>query len=1047
MKNFKYLLAFAFFVNLAFLTVAQKKNKNTTETALMPEKAFSGLKYRSIGPFRGGRVTAVEGIEEQPFTFFMGSTGGGVWKTTNAGESWSNISDGFFNVGSIGAIEVADADPNVIYVGSGSACIRGNISIGDGVYRSVNGGNTWEHVGLKEAGQIGKVITHPDNPDIVYVAALGNPFGKNAQRGVFKSTDGGSTWKHVLFHSDSVGAIDMVIHPTNPRILYAGLWRAERKPWTLIDGSSEGGLYKSEDSGETWQKVTNGLPTGVQGRIGLAISPVNPDRIWYYQETAKETDGGIYRSDDGAKSFKKINREHLLRQRAWYYTHIHAHPTDENTVYINNTGFYVSVDGGENFDRLSTPHGDNHGLWINPSNPDIMVQCNDGGANISLDGGQSWTTQYNQPTAEFYRVSVDNQFPYRVYGAQQDNTTLSVPSKMPGGVSPKQHWLPVAGGESGHIAIDPRNPNIIYSGNYIGQIDRLDLSSGHNKNVVAYPQMHDGVAPRDIKYRFQWNAPIRLSPHNPDVVYHCSQYVHKSTDGGQSWEVISPDLTTDNDAYHDIPGGPVQHDHTGVELYTTIFSFEESPHNPGELWAGSDDGLIHISRDGGENWVNITPPQMPKEGTVNTIELSPHTAGKAYVSVYKYRDNDFTPYIFYTEDFGATWKTITKGIPQNHFVRVTREDPDRAGLLYAGTEFGMYISFDNGNNWQPFQLNLPITPITDMTIKEKDLVIATQGRSFWILDDLSPLHSLSDEITKKAAHLFQPRTAYKTQMRGFFRGGDAPERPPFGALMYYYLNEAPGESDTVKLDILNSEGDVLVTYSTKPDSDNDEKKLSPKVGLNRFEWNMTEKAPDILPGSFMSLAYTGGTPVPPGNYGVQLTVNNEVQTLFFEIEKDPRWKFSNADLQAQYDLALKVRDKLDETHDAIGKIRTVRSQAKELANKAVKAGHDATLKEKAEALSDKLTAIEEELIQTKSESGQDPINYPPMLDDQYAYLYSTVVRQDSRPTEGAYQRLEDLNKELQVHLDNLDEVMENEFDDFNKALDEEGVNRIIIPNR
>ncbi len=1038
-----------FCLSIIHSALAQKRKRSEAANSgyTYPNEALKGLKYRSIGPYRGGRVTAVEGIQEKPYTFLMGSTGGGVWKTSDAGETWQNISDGYFKVGSIGAIEVADADANKIYVGTGSACIRGNISIGRGVYVSEDAGASWTLSGLEQAGQIAKIIAHPKNEDLVFVAALGNPFGKNEQRGVFRSSDGGQNWEKVLYHSDSVGAIDLVMDPTNPRILYAGMWRAERKPWTMIDGSTEGGLYKSMDGGDTWKKLTNGLPSGLGGRIGLAIAPTKPDRIWYYQETAVETDGGIYRSDDGGMSFTKINREHLLRQRAWYYTHIHAHPTDENTVYVNNTGFYKSVDGGTNFSRISTPHGDNHGLWINPDNPDIMIQCNDGGANVSFNGGKTWGNQFNQPTAEFYRVTVDNQFPYRVYGAQQDNSTLTVPSKTPGGVTPKEHWYAIGGGESGHIAVDPRDPNIVYSGNYIGQIDRVDLSKGHKRNVVAYPQMHDGVAPRHIKYRFQWNAPIRLSPHNPDVLYHCSQYVHKSTDGGQTWEVISPDLTTNKDEYQNLPGGPIQHDHTGVELYTTIFSFEESPHNEGELWAGTDDGFVHISRDGGTSWTDITPTGMPYEGTVNTIDLSAHKEGRAYVTVYRYRDNDFRPHIFFTDDWGTSWRSITSGIPNDHFVRVVREDPNREGLLYAGTEFGMYISFDNGNNWQSFQLNLPVTPITDMLIKEKDLVISTQGRSFWILDDLSPLYEMSQEMAAKPVHLFEPRTAYRTQMRGFFRGSGAPERPPFGALIYYYLNEKPTPDDTVRLDIMDARGETVKVFSTHPDKSLQEVKLNVSGGLNRFEWNMTGAKPEILPGSFMSLSYTGGHSVPPGNYGAQLSANGETQSVYFEVKKDPRWEQTDADLKAQHELVVEVMEKLNETHDAIHQIRSVRSQAKEIAKLAVDAGYNKEISGKADELFIKLTAIEDELIQSKNESGQDPINYPPKLDDQFAYLYSTVNAQDSRPTEGAYERFEDLKKELSVHLKNLDDIMGSDFKDFNGMLDEEGVSRIIIPKR
>ena len=696
---------------------------------------LEAMEYRMIGPYRGGRVTAVAGIPDQPYTFYMGATGGGVWKTEDAGTSWRNVSDGTFEAGSIGAVAVAQSDPNVVYVGTGSAAPRGNISSGVGLYKSTDAGVTWKGIGLDKAGQVGKIVIHPQNPDLVYVAALGNIFGPNPERGVFRSSDGGATWTHVLSVSDSTGAVDLAMDPNNPRILYAGMWRAERKPWTLIDGSTEGGVYKSTDSGDTWKRLEGGLPGGLVGKVGVAVSPANSDRVWVIQATADEKKGGLYRSDDGGKSFSRINREHNLRQRAWYYTYVIADPQDENTVYVLNTGFYKSIDGGKTFESIRVPHGDNHGLWINPHNTDILINSNDGGANVSLNGGQTWSTQYNQPTAEFYRVAVDNQFPYRVYGAQQDNSTISVPSSSPGGITPTQHWYAVGGGESGHIAVDPRNSDIIYAGTYIGSITRLDREIGHQRNVTAYPQMHDGTAPRDIRYRFQWNAPIRLSPHDPDVLYHTSQFVHRSTDGGQSWETISPDLTTNNDAYHDIPGGPIQHDHTGVELYTTIFSFEESPHTAGELWAGSDDGRVHISRDHGASWDEITPRQMPLEGTVNTIELSKHAPGRALLAVYKYRENDARPYIFRTDDYGSSWDLLTdgeNGIPGHHFVRVVREDPDRQGLLYAGTEFGLYVSFDDGAHWQALQRNLPVTPITDLAVHEKDLVVATQGRSFWV---------------------------------------------------------------------------------------------------------------------------------------------------------------------------------------------------------------------------------------------------------------------------------------------------------------------------
>lgn len=1025
---------------------AQKK-KPVSESSLA-ENWQQGLQYRLLGPARGGRVTAVTGVATAMHTFYMGSTGGGVWKTTDGGISWKNISDGFFQVAAVGALEVASSDANVIYAGTGSACPRGNISIGKGVYKSTDAGNSWSFVGLEKSGSIGKIIIHPDNPDRVYAAVLGNPFAPNPERGVFRSKDGGTSWEKVLFISDSTGVVDLAINPQNPRIMYAAGWRAERKPWTFIDGGTEGGIWKTTDGGDTWQKLGGGLPGGLLGRIGLAVSPTNPNRVWAILEAQKETNGGLYRSDDGGSTWQRINRSHDLRQRAWYYNHITADPLDENTVYINTVGFLRSVDGGKSFTRISVPHGDNHGLWINPTNADIMIQCNDGGANISYNAGKTWSSQNNQPTSEIYRVTVDNQFPYRVYGAQQDNSTISVPSRNPGGLNPEENWRAVGGGESGHIAVDPRDPNIVYAGNYIGQITRLDLSRGHQRDIVAYPQMHDGVAPRDIRYRFQWNAPIRLSPHNPDILYHCSQFVHRSLDGGQNWEVISPDLTTNNDAYHDIPGSPIQHDHTGVELYTTIFAFEESPHEAGVLWAGSDDGLLHISRDNGKNWQNITPSQMPKEGTINSIDLSAHGKGRALVAVYKYRENDFRPYIFLTDDYGKNWQLLTNGnngIPADHFVRVVREDPNRKGLLYAGTEFGMYISFDSGKNWQSFQGNLPITPITDMLIKERDLVISTQGRSFWLLDDLSPLYEMTPEITAKNVHLFKIRDAYRTQLRNF-RGEIAPQPAPNGALIYFQISKAIRDSTlkVIRLKIVDPAGKVRRVFSTVPDEKKNEETLHVKSGLNRFLWDLNYEAPDLQENAVFSLAYTGRMQGMTGTHRAELTIDNETFAQTFIVKKDPRWIVSDADLKAQHDLGVQVMNLLNECHETIGNIRNVRKQMKNVTEQTAQAGLSEKIKTEADKVIEQLNALEKELIQTQSESGQDPINYPPMLDDQMAYLYSIVNSQDAKPNDGCYERYNDLLTTFAAHKKAFRQIVEQEVAAFNTLLASEKVSGIII---
>ncbi len=977
-----------------------------------------GMEYRLVGPHRGGRVTAVCGVNDELHTFYMGSTGGGVWKTKDAGTTWNNISDKYFAAGSVGAVEVSQYDKNVIFVGMGSACPRGNVSIGNGMYKSEDAGASWKHMGLDKSGSIGKIQIHPRNVDLAYAAVLGNPFGPNRERGVYRTSDGGKNWEQVLFVNDSTGAVDLAMDPNNPRILYACMWTAERKPWTMIDGSPHGGVWKSTDGGDSWQKV-KGLPQGVVGRSGVAISPANSSRIWVIIEHVDEKKGGLYRSDDSGKSWKRINRSHNLRQRAWYYNHITADPQDENTVYIMNVRFHQSIDGGKNFRMISTPHGDNHALWINPKHPNIMIEGNDGGACVTLTGGQTWSSIYNQPTAEFYRLTVDDQYPYRLYGAQQDNSTISVPSRFDKTIDPRQNWYAIGGGESGHIAVHPQDPNIIYAGTYIGTITRKNLSTGHQRNIVAYPEMHDGTAPRDIKYRYQWNAPIRISPHNPDVVYHCSQYVHRSDDGGQTWETISGDLTTNKDQYQDIPGGPVQHDHTGVELYTTIFAFEESPQEAGYLWVGTDDGRVHLSKNDGADWVEITPPNMPLEGTVNMIELSPHDPGRAFIAVFKYRQNDFRPYIFRTDDYGQNWTSLShsnNGIPDDHFVRVVREDPERKGLLYAGTEFGMFVSQNDGATWDTLQLNLPRTPITDMAVHQGDLVVATQGRSFWILDDLTPLREWNATIAEKGLHVFSSRTATRNQLRNF-RGDVVPDRAPVGGIVQFFLKDKPDSSKVFKMYLKDESGTVRRTISNKGKID----KIKLRQGLNRYAWDLKLEKPKVEKKAVFSLANTGGVKAPPGEYTFSLLLGKERDSTMMVVKPDPRWEQNADDLKAQYDLATKAKNKLEQCHRVIGDLRAVRNQLKSIQKRAAIKSID-SLPDQLKNLASNIDTLEKELIQTKNESGQDPINFPSMIDDQIAYLYSVVNGQDDRPTEGTYQRFEDVSAELQPILDRWEDL-------------------------
>ncbi|MFQ5689977.1 MAG: WD40/YVTN/BNR-like repeat-containing protein [Gemmatimonadota bacterium] len=1009
---------------------------------------YRGMRYRSIGPTRGGRSTAVTGIAGEPFTFLFGSTGGGVWKTTDAGQTWTNISDKYFQVGSVGSIDVADSDPNVIYVGTGSADIRGNVSQGAGVYKSTDGGKTWTHVGLDDAGQIGRIAVHPTHPDIAFAAVLGHPFGPNPERGIFRTRDGGASWEKVLFISDSTGAIDVSIDVRNPRIVYAGMWRAERKPWTLISGAQEGGIWKSTDGGDTWKRLAGGLPEGLVGKTSVSVSPANPDRVWALIE-APNGKGGVYRSDDAGKTWRQVNKNRKLQQRAWYYTHIYADALDENTVYALNTSYYKSIDGGKTFQSIRVPHGDVHGLWVNPTNPDLQIVADDGGAQVTVDGGRTWTTYFNQPTAQIYRVFVDDRFPYRVYGPQQDNSTIMVPSRpISGSVTPFQNWAQVGGCESGHIAIDPRNPNITYAGCYGGSINRVDRGTGEVRQILLYPQLQLGQAPKTLKYRFQWNAPIRLSPHDPDVLYHTSNHVHRTRDGGHSWETISPDLTRNDTTKQNYAGEPITKDNTGVEVYGTIFAFEESSTEPGVLWAGSDDGLVHISRDDGAHWTDITPEDLPAYSTVNMIELSARTPGRAFIAAYRYRLDDFTPYMFRTDDYGKTWTRLSnRGIPANHFVRVIREDPERTGLLYAGSEYGMYVSFDDGRSWQSLQLNLPVVPVTDLRVHHGDLVVATQGRSFWILDDLSPLRQLNEEVAASPVHLFQPRDAFRTGGGGFGGGGGA------GATIYYYLARAPEGNATVE--ILDENGQVVRTYATRPSKfekrEGDPEGYKPdsipaETGLNRMRWNLAYEKPPLLKDAVI-WGFTGGLRAVPGTYRVRLTVGDETQTRDLHVRLDPRLHVTREALQAQFDMMRRVRDMLVRDHDAVRDIRSVRKQLKEQAKLAEDAGFGEGLTAMADSIGKKLTGVEEELFQTKNQSGQDPLNFPPKLDNQIAYLYGYLLGTTDRPNVGASERMADLKEQLDGYLADLRKILDEDVARFNRTLEERGVPPIVVKER
>jgi photosystem II stability/assembly factor-like uncharacterized protein len=1054
-KNLNLLIVFIFYLFLSIslsLSLSGKSDVQKMQTSSKKEDAasltsgvkpavdpalFQAMEYRLIGPYRGGRSPAVAGVPGNPFTYYMGTSGGGVWKTTDAGETWDNISDYFFKCSSIGAITVANSDPNIIYVGTGETNLRGDVQTGVGVYKSEDSGKTWRHIGLENSGQIGRIRIHPTNPDLVYVAALGHAFGPNQERGVYRSKDGGKNWEKVLFVSEKAGAVDLVMDVNNPRVLYAAIYQVIRKPWIFISGGEDSGLYKTTDGGDSWIKLANGLPQGVKGRIGVAVSSANSSRVWVNIEAE---DGGVYRSDDGGKTFIHVNKERKLRTRPFYFTHIFADPIDENTVYVLNISFNKSIDGGKTFETIGLPHGDTHDLWINPDNPQIMINGNDGGATISFNGGKSWSTQMNQPTAEFYRVTTDNQFLYRVYGAQQDSSTVSISSRTTEDGIGIQDWYEVGGGEQGHIWVDPRNPNIVYAGVYYNVITRYDRQTGQLRNIEAYPELGEGQAAEAMRFRFQMNAPIRISPHDPNILYHCSQFVHKSTNEGQSWKVISSDLTRNDKSKQKPSGGPITLDHTGPEIYNTIFAFEESPHVPGLLWAGTDDGLVHLSRNGGMTWENITPKGMPERGTINMIELSPHEAGRTFIAVHCYRLDDFKPYIFRTDDYGQTWSLLTNdnGILSNHFVRAIREDPDRKGLLYAGTEFGMYISFNDGKSWQPFQLNLPVVQVADIVVKNKDLVVATHGRSFWILDDLTPLHQINDEVAKAKSFLFKPGLTYRVpgSTRETPRLG---KNPPNGARIYYYLAEAPAQE--VKLEFLDSAGSLIQSFSNK---EKEGKTLSTKAGLNRFVWDLRYPEADVVKGTIF-FGMNIGPKVVPGNYQVRMSVGDWSQTQSFEVRKDPRLSTTQEDFQAQYDLAIKVRDKITEAHKAIKKIRDVRSQVENLSLRLEKGGGAEDIISSGKKLNQKLTSIEEKLIQTKNETRLDTCNFPPQLDNQFIRLTNVILSADARPTEGSYERFEDLKAELAVYSSQLQEVFEKDLAALNSLVRNKNIPPVLVP--
>jgi photosystem II stability/assembly factor-like uncharacterized protein len=1041
-----------------------------------PPKPFDLLKplqYRSIGPYRGGRSAAVTGVASQPFVFYYGSTGGGVWKTTDGGINWESVSDGsVFGTGSVGAIAVSDSDPNVVYVGMGESPIRGNVSHGDGVYKSNDGGKTWKRMGLEDTRQIPRIRIHPRNPDLVYVAALGHVWGTNDQRGVFRSKDGGKTWEKILSRGNKAGAIDLVLDPTNPNVLYAGFWEVSRKPWTLESGGPGGGIFKSTDGGDTWTELTRnpGLPRGTVGKIGIAVSPANPERVWAIVEAE---DGGVFRSENAGRTWSRVNEERRLRQRAWYYTRIYADPKNADTVYVLNTGFYRSNDGGRTYTGISVPHGDNHDLWIAPDDPNRMIESNDGGSNVSFNGGRSWTEQ-DQPTAQFYRVALDNDFPYNVYGAQQDNSTVRIASRNTEGGITTSDWYDVGGGESGWVAPSPKDSQIVYAGSYGGLTTRYDHRTGQLRDINPYPNNPMGAGADVLKYRFQWNFPLVFSPHDANTLYCAANVLFKSTDEGSSWQIISPDLTRNDKSKQASSGGPITKDNTSIEYYDTIFTVMESPVQAGTIWAGSDDGLVHVTRDGGKNWANVTPPasMMPEWIQINSIEASPSDPATAYVAATMYKFDDNRPYLYKTSDYGKSWKKITNGIPDTAFTRVIREDPNKRGLLYAGTETGMYVSFDNGDHWQSLQLNLPIVPITDLAIQKRDqeLVVATQGRAFWILDDLPLLHQMMDAGGLGAVsetRLFEPKESYRMPGGGGFPlppTATVGKNPANGVVVYYSLKSKP--TTDVELEFLDPTGKSIRKFTQKvarPGADAAAAQAAPQqpagegggfggggapppvstdVGLNRFVWDMRYPEAVRFPGMILWAGETRGPKLPPGKYQVKLTAEGKTMTQSFEVKADPRLTATPADYAKQAELGLKIRDKLSETHNAIIQIRDVRKQIEDLLKRV--GAQSKPVNDAGTALNKKLTTIEEALYQTKNQSSQDPLNFPIRLNNKLAALGGVVGGAEAAPTAQSYAVYDELAAAIDAELAKLSQIMKTEIPAFNQLVRDQNIPAVVV---
>ena len=1035
MKSFSLILLL-----LSILSVsAQKKNQikpaptvavdATKPQITIDDKQFKALKWRNIGPFRGGRSTAICGLPDEVNTYYMGSTGGGVWKTMDGGQSWRNISDGYFNTGSVGAIQVSWSDPNVVYVGMGESPIRGVMtSHGDGVYKSTDAGLSWAHLGLKNVRQISRVRIHPQNSDLVYVAAQGSPYQATSDRGIYRSSDGGKTWDKKLFVDENSGASDLSMDMKNPRVLYAAFWDHQRLPWYVRSGGKGSSIWKSTDGGDTWKKLTVGLPKAIMGKIGISVSMANPQRVYAIIES---DEGGLYRSDDGGATWALINSDRILRARAWYYMHIYADPQNQDRVIVLNAPYMESTDGGKSFKNVQVPHGDNHDLWINPNNNSIMANSNDGGANISYNGGLSWSTQANQPTAQFYRVIADNRFPYWVYGGQQDNTALAVMSRTEGpGISGKD-WLVISGCESAWPAFDPNNPRYIYAGCYQGIIEEFDWETKSQKDVMAYPYLGLGSKPGEMKYRFNWNAPIIVSKFDPKVIFHGGNKVLKSSDRGINWTEISPDLTKNEISKQGKGGGPITNETAGGENYNTIACLIESPLEANVLWVGTDDGLVQMTRDGGKTWLNVTPADM-KEGLVNRIDVSPHDPGTAYVAFTRYKFNDFEPYVYITKDYGKSWTQKNKGIDKEAHVRVVIEDPVRKDLLYAGTETGFYISYNGGENWQKFQLNLPVVPITDMRVHQNDIIMSTAGRAFWILDDLKPLQDYKPEDVTKKLKVYQPEISIRYGSAGSIEGlppsSALGANPPSGMILYYSIIPTD-TADHVSIEITDKDGKLVRSYASNEKLP--AKRVSKDTAMNVLVWNFRTES-QVLPEGLFVIGGNSGYKVSPGKYKVKVTYGKESETKEFEIKNDPRQTTTADEFNEQQSILAQLKTSIDDIYEQVKKMRYVKEQA----NAFTKRGdlENKEIKDKIHAINKNIDSLEALLVQSKTKTFQDVINFENQLDGKLKHVMDVVDDAVPPVTQGQKVRANDLIKEWVTQKAAVNRIIQEEVKELNNLI-------------